>query len=77
MKNFMKGCLPSSFPKMLGGHSITCQAKPLKQGLPGSLKNPDAQPYPKPQSCTEYAHNLRPLGKGSSVHGIFQANILD
>ena len=39
MKNFMKGCLPSSFPKMLGGHSITCQAKPLKQGLYGTYDN--------------------------------------
>ena len=33
MKNFLKGYLPSSFPKMLGGHGITCHAKPLKQGL--------------------------------------------
>ena len=33
MKNFTKGYPPSSFPKMLGGHGITCHVKPLKQGL--------------------------------------------
>ena len=57
--------------------SDNCSQFGLHSESPGSLKNPNAQPYPKPQSCTEYVHTLRPLGQGSSVHGIFQAKILD